>query len=1016
MESSVRMNWRQRFNINASPRSADCPVAPLAPVGVPLRSMAQGYWTKTLRRTSALVSVSVMAALPAAAALPVESSSFQGFIDGLDPTVLGFAGLFALTIASVLWAVRVSIASKTISVDWSRNLAQMEADLEKTGAILSAHPGLVLVWEDDVAALAQGWGDPRILGGPAALASLLSFSNGLDPLADPQTAKKSPVSQLLDTLGDLPLEDDGKEPKTLREKVADLRAHGIPFSGAVVTLEGRAIEADGRVAGSQVGLWLTDPAARMAEDDGVLGKIRERSIDLHSALSFMEKTTVPTWRRDADFDLVWVNRAYCEAVESNSPSEVLRKQIELDPAAKKIAEQASQTRQRAMGQVVVNIDGNRRVLRIIETPMHSAGGSGIGGIALDITDLDRSKRELADHVEANRKILDEIPSAVALFEVDQSLSYYNQAFQDLWGFDDADLVGRPTHGEILDDLDHGGKLPERGADYRAWRETQLDLYTGDLPEPGSERDGGAPVELWNLPDGRAIKVMRERHTLGGVLLVFEDVTEKLKLETKYNTQMKVQRSTLNNLAEGVAVFASDGSLRLFNEAFRELWRFGRDFLDSAPHVDAILKKMSTLVPETDPVMGSIKQRIISMSPEHRQPLKDREVNLRDGRTLAMGTEPLPDGASLIYFLDITDSREREKELKERNEILEAVGHLKSKFADHVSHQLRTPLATIVGFTEMLESQMFGVLNDRQKDYIADILTASYHLRDLIDDVIDLTAIDAGQMALEIGKVDLRQLVESAATYAALKAEDTRVNLKVACARDIGVIEADEQRLKQVLFNLLSNSFAYTDQGGQVTIGADRTADMARLWVEDNGRGVSPEDQAKAFDAFESRGPSAGVGLGLSLVERFVKLHGGFVRLESAPGKGTKVTCHLPISPRAAHPQTAAPVDTAASNRGEMPKPGNGGGAPKAKRPRNRTKTTTKRQAKQLASAKDANTESGAERGVAKTPGTPIRRKKTARRTPPKASQTRTLGEDEVIDVTPETESRPGAALAPEPAE
>ncbi|MEL7016519.1 MAG: ATP-binding protein [Pseudomonadota bacterium] len=962
-----------------------------------------------LRMTTAFFSAGFLAAIPAAmaqqngAATLDGAAGFQPFIDGLDPTVLGFAGLFALTIASVLWAVRVSIASKTISVDWSRNLAQMEADLEKTGAILSAHPGLVLVWEDDVAALAQGWGDPKILGGPAALASLLSFSTGLDPLNDSESQKKSPVSQLLDTLGDLPLEDDGKEPKTLREKVSDLRAHGIPFSGAVVTLEGRAIEADGRVAGSQVGLWLTDPAARMAEDDGVLGKIRERSIDLHSALSFMEKTMVPTWRRDADLDLVWVNRAYCEAVESNSPSEVLRKQIELDPGAKKIAEEASATRQRAMGQIVVNIDGNRRVLRIVETPMHSAGGSGIGGIALDITDLDRSQRDLTDHVEANRKILDEIPSAVALFEVDQSLSYYNQAFQDLWGFDDADLVGRPTHGEILDDLDHGGKLPERGADYRAWRETQLDLYTGDLPEPGSERDGGAPVELWNLPDGRAIKVMRERHALGGVLLVFEDVTEKLKLETKYNTQMKVQRSTLNNLAEGVAVFASDGSLRLFNEAFRELWRFGRDFLDGAPHVDAILTKMGTLVPETDPVMGSIKQRIISMSPEHRQPLKEREITLRDGRTLSMGTEPLPDGASLVYFLDITDSREREKELKERNEILEAVGHLKSKFADHVSHQLRTPLATIVGFTEMLESQMFGVLNDRQKDYIADILTASYHLRDLIDDVIDLTAIDAGQMTLEIGKVDLRQLVESAATYAALKAEDTRVNLKVECARDIGVIEADEQRLKQVLFNLLSNSFAYTDQGGQVTIGADRAADMARLWVEDNGRGVSPEDQAKAFDAFESRGPSAGVGLGLSLVERFVKLHGGFVRLESATGKGTKVTCHLPISPRAAQAQIVAPAGQAATTGAtEKPTPnnrgGDGGSTPKPKRPRTRKKTAVK--------SKEA----------APAAGTRPRRQKTTKRPASKAAQTRTLGEDEVIDVTPETEGQTDETRTPEPAE
>ena len=838
----------------------------------------------------------LLSTISAAHGAETTSSAANSFLNSVGIGGIAIAALTGLSVAATLWAVRVTLSSRTISSDWSRKLAHMEARLEKSDAVLAAHPGLVLVWEDDFTALENGWGKPKILGGPAAMASLLSFSSGFNPVSDGNlTDSQSPVAHLLETLGDLPLEDDADDVKTLREKVFDLRAHGIPFSGAVVTLEGRAIEADGRIAGSQVGLWLTDPAARMAEDDGMMGKIRERTIDLHGALSILEKSALPTWRRDADLNLAWVNRAYCEAVESNSPSEVIRKQIELDPTARKIAQEASDARKQVSGQIVVNIQGERRVVRIMETPMHAAGGAALGGVALDETDLDRSQRDLAEHLEANKRILDEIPSAVALFAVDQTLSYYNQAFQDLWGFDDVDLTGRPTHGEILDDLDQNGKLQERGADYTEWKTAQLSLYTGELAAPGTGRDGGAPVELWNLPDGRTIRVVQERHTLGGVLLIFEDVTENRKLETKYNTQLKVQRSTLNNLAEGVAVFGGDGVLRLHNEAFRELWRLGRNFDDDNPHVDKIIQMMAHLLPEENKALKSIKKRIISMSPEDRQPIRNHEIALRDGRTFSYSTEPLPDGASLVHFLDVTDSREREKELRERNDILEAVGNMKSKFADHVSRQLRTPLATIVGFTEMLESQMFGVLNERQKDYIADVLTASYHLRDLIDDVIDLTAIDAGQMNLEIGEVHLRELVESAATYAALKAEDTQVSLKVDCARDIGIIEADEQRLKQVLFNLLSNAFAYTGSGGQVSIGADRTADMARLWVADTGRGVSPEDQARAFDAFESRGPSAGVGLGLSLVERFIKLHGGWVRLESAPGEGTRVTCHLPIT-------------------------------------------------------------------------------------------------------------------------
>lgn len=842
-----------------------------------------------------------LAATPAAA----QDASWRGFIAGFDPIVVGAAGAVGLAVAAVAWAMRVSSASKSQSVTWSRRLAEMEARLEKADAVLSAHPGLVLVWEDDYDAVENGWGQPKILGGPAALASLLSFSR------DNERPDASPVDRLLDTLGDLPLEDDGprEDVKRLRDKVRELRAHGIAFSGAVVTSEGRAIEADGRVAGGQVALWLTDPVVRMAEDGGIMGRVRESAGDLHGALRLLEKAPLPAWRRGADFNLVWVNKAYTDAVEAVAPAIVLKDQIELDAAVRKIAEKAAAGRRAVDGRVIVNIHGERRVMRVVELPMHAAGESALGGVAIDITDLDKARADLREYTESNRRTLDQIPSAVALFGANQSLIYNNRAFQTLWGLDDADLSGRPSHGEILDKLGYLGKLPER-ADYDEWKTEQLALYTEGLSAPGSERDGGAPDEIWDLPDGRTLKVSRQRHPFGGVLIVFEDITEKLQLETRFNTQISVQRATLNNLSEGVAVFAADGSLRLHNAAFQNLWRLDADMLAARPHIDRIAGALSRSLTDAGDSLAAIKSRVTSMSPEGRAPIRDGELALRDGRTFSFGTEPLPDGATLIHFLDVTDSREREKELKERNAILEDADRMKSKFVDHVSYQLRTPLATIIGFSEMLDGQMFGVLNERQKDYIADILSASYHLRDLINDVIDLAAIDAGKMSLELGEVDIRDLLENATTHAALKAEDTQVSLRFECPKDIGVISADERRLKQVLFNLLSNAFAYTGAGGEVVLGADRTPGMVRLWVKDTGRGVSPEDQARAFDAFESRGPSAGVGLGLALVERFVKLHGGWVRMDSKPGEGACVTCCLPLHRRQAGDRDPSPKSAA----------------------------------------------------------------------------------------------------------
>ncbi len=842
------------------------------------------------RRFAASVSLFAFALKPA----HVFAQEAAAAVAGPDPVLIGLLAAGAVALAALAWAVRVSAASRNASTFWTRKLAELEAQLEKSDAVLSAHPGLVLVWEDDYQSIEQGWGAPKILGGPAALASLMSFAKDLDDRA------ATPVTRLLNTLGDLPLQDDGppEEFKQLRDLVQELRQHGLAFSGSIMTNEGRAIEADGRVAGGQVALWLTDPAVRMAEDGGILGKVREKTVDLHGALVQLERAPIPAWRRQADLSLAWVNAAYVEAVEAASAAVVLKDQIELDAAARKIAERASAERRAIEGRIVVNIKGARRSLKVMETPVHAAGDAGIAGFAIDITELEKAKSELSRHVEANRATLDQVPAAVAMFGAGQELVYYNAAFKRLFGLEDAVLAAGPRHGELLDRLRQLGRLQEQ-PDFGQWKRRQLALYTEGMAAPGAERDGRAPDEIWNLPDARMLRVSRARHPLGGALLVFDDITEKVALEARFNTQINVQRATLNNLSEGVAVFGADGKLRLYNTAFVKMWRFDDAMLAAHPHIDAALGAMGERVTSGAVALGAAKRRATSMSPEDRAPAHDEVIALSDGRTLSFGTEPLPDGATLLYFLDVTDNREREKELKARNALLEDIDRQKSKFVDHVSYQLRTPLATILGFTEMLDGQMFGVLNERQKDYIASILQASHHLRDLITDIIDLAAIDAGKMSVDVEDVDLRELLTSAATYSALKAEDTQVSLAVACEPDIGVIRADPRKLKQILFNLLSNAFAYTGAGGSVSIGADRAPGLVRLWVADSGRGVSTDDQARIFEPFESAGPSAGAGLGLSLVQRLVGLHGGWVRMESTPGTGTRVTCFLPADPRRA---------------------------------------------------------------------------------------------------------------------
>jgi signal transduction histidine kinase len=812
----------------------------------------------------------------------------------------GFDGGFVISAASVLfafgalvWAMRVSRIEKSGSLIWSQKLARMEAELERSESVLAAHPGLVLVWDDAYEDIDNGWGKPRILGGPAAMAALLTFAD------DDVDALINPADALLKSLGELPLEEDlpPEEIRTLKDRMYELRAHGVAFSGSVLTKEGRAIEVDGRVAGDQVTLWLTDPAVRLAEDGGVLGQARDRAADLHGALNQLEKLPMPSWRRGAGLRLEWVNRAYIETVEALSLQDVIDNQIEIDPAFKALAEKAREQFMRPGGRrimddtVIVNIRGQRRVLRVVETPMHQTGESSLAGVAVDISALDRSKEDLRRHQKAHRDTLDQMTSAVAVFSAAQHIEYYNQAFLDLWKLDDAELRTRPSHGDILDRLHQKARLPEQG-DFNEWKRGQLDLYTDNVGPDAME--GSMPDEIWPLPNGKTLRVVRRRHPLGGVLVVFEDITEKLLLETQYNTQISVQRATLNNLAEGVAVFASDGSLRLFNSAFQKLWNLAPERLSELPDFDDLAKGFGHYAEDCDDHWRLLRQRITSLSPQDRAPIPLTEISLNDGRTFAYATAPLPDGASLVTFLDVTDSREREKELKERNEWLEAADRIKSKFVNHISYNLRNPLNTIIGFSEMLETEMFGPLNDRQKDYAANILTASNHLLDLINNIIDLAALDAGKLNLDLGEMNVRETLETVSTYAALRAEDSQINLKTVCEDRIGLVIADETRIKQVLFDLVANAFAFTEEGGTVEMGASREGETVCLWVRDTGRGVSAEDQAKAFDRFESRGPGSGVGLGLALVKSFVELHGGWVSLSSKEGRGTLVALHLPI--------------------------------------------------------------------------------------------------------------------------
>jgi GAF domain-containing protein/anti-sigma regulatory factor (Ser/Thr protein kinase) len=239
------------------------------------------------------------------------------------------------------------------------------------------------------------------------------------------------------------------------------------------------------------------------------------------------------------------------------------------------------------------------------------------------------------------------------------------------------------------------------------------------------------------------------------------------------------------------------------------------------------------------------------------------------------------------------------EIQEKSHQLEIANQHKSTFLANMSHELRTPLNAVIGFSEMLNARYFGDLTAKQAEYVNDIHGSGKHLLSLINDILDLSKIEAGRMELEVSEFDLRAALDNALTLVRERAQRGGVALRLDADPALGLFEGDERKLKQVVLNLLSNAVKFTPRGGAVNVAAKRIDGAAEIAVSDTGVGIAPADQEAIFEAFRQVGTDVtrkreGTGLGLALARRFVELHGGTIRVESAPGKGSTFTVTLPL--------------------------------------------------------------------------------------------------------------------------
>ena len=762
--------------------------------------------------------------------------------------------LLGFSVVAAILLMRTRVRATRTELRLRANVAGLQDQADRLRALLFAEPQILIAW-------AAGENRPQISGDTSLLIT-------------PDAAQSSP--QRILAFGTwLP-----PEPALQMDHAVDaLRESGEGFLLNLSTSNGRAIEAMGRAIGGQA-------IVRIRELGGLRRELAESNLryktlqeETELLRDFAAAAPWPIWAKSTEGNLRYANTAYVQATEGAGVADAIQRNLELLETEQRTEMSRTLSHESSFSaRLPIVVGGERRIYDVQAVKL--AGGS--AGIAIDASEAASLRAAMDRMMEAHRRTLDQLSSGVAVFDGQRRLAFYNESYRRLWGLDQAFLDANPDDSSVLDRLRAARKLPEQ-PDFRAWKAKLHEAYRAVESE----------TYTWFLPDGRAVSVVTTPNLEGGVTYLFDNVTESHDLARRFEGLTRVQHETLNSLNEAVAVFGSNGRVQLFNPAFARTWKLPAEALSERPHIETLEALCKPLF-DDEPTWRTLREAITAIGNRDQVALK---LERKDGSVLNCMTMPLPDGATMLTFQDITDTENVERALRERNEALETADQMKVDFVHHVSYELRAPLTTIIGFAHLLSDPSTGPLMPKQAEYVDYVTKSTNALLALTNNILDLATIDAGAMKLELGPVNIEKAIDDAAEGIQDRLATDRIELKVDIDPNIGVFIGDERRVVQVLYNLLANAVGFSPHDAAVTISAHRSEHRVTFAVTDSGPGIPAEVKDKVFNWFESHSNGSrhrGAGLGLSLVRSFVELHGGKVRVDSALGQGTTISCDFPI--------------------------------------------------------------------------------------------------------------------------
>lgn len=595
------------------------------------------------------------------------------------------------------------------------------------------------------------------------------------------------------------------------------------------------------------------------------------------------------WQRDIDLKIKYCNKKYADALETSVAS-VIQSNLNL-PMMKKNKGASLEQLAMASGkpQTIRKhaiINGSRRLLELTEVPMTSKSQQ--IGYAIDVSEEERLLKEYDKLKIQTNETFNYISVPIAIFDANTNLIFANNAMLKLFDLNEAYVSSSPNFSQILDKLMEERKLMDVD-DYQKFKQKLLNYF----------RDVVAPIYTFtHIPNGKSLNIMISPNYGGGLIFVFEDITEKLTIEREYNALSAVQKETLEHLHEGILVFGMDNRLRMINPSTRNIWTIPFDKNIEDMHIkDFFTISMDTF--ESDHEKESWISQVINMSEQRKE--TTGILTFKGKINIDYAYVPLPDGMNLIRFVDITDRAKLEKALVEKTETMQQISNLKSSFIANMSYELKSPINTITGFSEILINQYFGSLNEKQTEYCSSIISSANKLSEMIDILLNLSHIEAGKSKMQYADILISDLFTELINMFVDNINDKKINITTSITASSNTLYIDVNSIKQMLFQMFSMVIKTTQIGGTISldvIDSQNTPNYVDISIKHTGVGMPPEQLDRIRDLLLNDKDIKNVASSTSdflllFANHVTRMHNGKLIVNSKQNEYTEIIFRIP---------------------------------------------------------------------------------------------------------------------------